>query len=74
MQDNRRKLGCGYTCAAKGVDHERFVVVLKAGCVIDGNLESCACLKEDHENCNRTEKRCITNKNKIEKRPKLNKY
>ena len=47
-------------------------MVLEAGCVIDGNLESYACLKEDHENCNRTEK--ITNKNKRAKRPKLNKY
>ena len=49
-------------------------MVLKAGCVIDGNLESYACLKEDHENCNRSENRCITNNNKIEKRPKLNEY
>ena len=31
---------CGYTCAAKGVDHdhERCVVALKTGCVIDGKI------------------------------------
>ena len=25
-------------CAAKGIDYERYVVVLKTGCVIDGKI------------------------------------
>ena len=29
------KSGSGYTCAAKGVNHEGCLVVLKTGCVID---------------------------------------
>ena len=34
-------LGCGYTRAARGVDHERGVVILKTGCVIDGIRKIC---------------------------------
>ena len=30
--------GCGYTCAAKGVDHECRVVVLNTGRVIDAEV------------------------------------
>ena len=40
-------------CAAKGVDHEWCVMVVKTGFVIDG---------KDHENCSRNEKKktCIS--------------
>ena len=34
-------LGCGYTRAARGVDHERGVVILKTGCVINGIRKIC---------------------------------
>ena len=34
-------LGCGYTRAARGVDHERGVVILKTGCVMDGIRKIC---------------------------------
>ena len=54
-----RKSGCGYACAAKGVDHERYVVVLKTRCVIDAKI--CMSQKKDHENCNRIGgKTCIS--------------
>ena len=33
-----RKSGCGYPSAAKSVDHERYVVVLKTRCVIDAKI------------------------------------
>ena len=33
-----RKSGCGYTCAPRGVDRERCVMVVKTGCVIDGKI------------------------------------
>ena len=34
-------LGCGFTRVARGVDHERGVVILKTGCVIDGIRKIC---------------------------------
>ena len=36
-----RKSGCGYTCVAKGADHERCVVVLKTGCIIERFSNDC---------------------------------
>ena len=32
------KSGCGYTCAARGVERERCVMVVKTGCVMDGKI------------------------------------
>ena len=34
-KQGNHKSGSGYTCAAKGVNHEGCLVVLKTGCAID---------------------------------------
>ena len=55
------KIYCN-TYAAKDVDDERCVVVLKTGCVND-RLKDMIFPKKDHENCNRTgkkKKQCIS--------------
>ena len=39
QQDNlRSQLGCGYKSAVRGVNRERYVMVVKAGCVTDGKI------------------------------------